>query len=86
MEQMPSKIGPILKGAVTGLLAGTAVLLLFGLVGKSWVIGILAGICTLVGFFSIGFGWFYLKSVEKYYKAHPELRKKPEDEPDKTEE
>jgi uncharacterized protein YneF (UPF0154 family) len=55
-------------------------------VGKSWVIGILAGICTLVGFFSIGFAWFYLKSVEKYYKAHPELRKKPEDEPEETEE
>jgi hypothetical protein len=34
-----------------------------------------------VGFFSIGFSWFYLKAVERYYKAHPELQ--PKEEPEK---
>ena len=71
-----SKSGPIVKGLVAGVAAGVVILLLFGLLGKNWLIGVLAGVCCGIGFFSMGYAWFYLKAVEKYYKAHPELIKK----------
>jgi hypothetical protein len=82
MGQSISKKTPICKALALGLGAGVVVLLLFGLVGKNWLIGSLAGFCCLVGFFSIGFSWFYLKAVERYYKAHPELQTKEEPEKD----
>lgn len=76
-----SHTGPVLKGVAAGLGAGVLVLLLFGLVGKSWLVGILAGISCFVGIFCITYAWFYLKAVERYYKAHPELAKKEEEPP-----
>lgn len=77
-----SNRGPILKGVAVGLAAGTLVLLLFGLVGKSWLVGILAGVCCAIGFFCMAFAWFYLKAVERFYQEHPELQAKPREEPE----
>ncbi len=61
--------GSIIKGVCVGLVVSVVILLLFGLVGKSWLVGVLAGFCCFVGFFCITFAWFYLKAVERSYKG-----------------
>lgn len=69
---------PAIRGILLGAIVAVVVLLLFGLIGNSWLVGILAGICCFIGVFLCTFGWCYMKSLEKYYKAHPELIPKEE--------
>ncbi len=78
-QSQVSKKGPVLKGVAAGLAAGVVILLLFGLVGKSWLVGVLAGGCCFVGFFCITFAWSYLRAVERFYREHPELLQKAEE-------
>ena len=82
---------PMKKSAVRGIVLAAAaaviVLVLFGKIGKNWVIGALAAVCCFIGVFLCTFGWGYLKAVENYYKANPELMQKEDgpDTPDGTE-
>lgn len=68
---------PMKKSAIRGGILAAAVaaivLLLFGKIGKNWMIGVLAAVCCFIGVFLCSFGWGYLKAVENYYKANPEL-------------
>ena len=66
----------VVRGIVPAAAVAVIVLVLFGKIGKNWVIGALAAACCFIGVFLCTFGWGYLKAVENYYKANPELMQK----------